>query len=254
MNVLIIEDERQAASRMQKLLTALMPEAKLLGPLDSIAATVKWLLTNEEPALIFSDIQLADGQSFEIFHQVNISAPIIFTTAYDQYAIKAFKLNSVDYLLKPIDPEELEEAINKFRNQTIVPSVDLSWLQTMLHSTKKQYKSRFIVKFGEKIQSISSAQIALFYSAAKTTFLQTHEGRTYIIDYALDQLDTMLDPDQYFRLNRKYIAELSAIAEIHTYSSSRLKIKLHNCSDNDILISREKVGHFKNWLDDGKIG
>ncbi len=249
MKVLIIEDERPAAARLRQLVSELLPEAEIFGHLDSIYSAVRWLENNPQPDLIFCDIQLADGQSFEIFDRVKVEAPIIFTTAFDQYAIKAFKLNSIDYLLKPIDPVDLENAIRKFQNRQARGNVDLNQLKKLLQSQTNNFKTRFLVKFGEKIQSVQTEEIAFYYSEAKVTFLQTIEGRKYILDYTLDQLESMLDPKQFFRLNRKYIASFSSITEIHTYSNSRLKIKLKNCEDNDILVSRENVGTLKEWLD-----
>jgi DNA-binding LytR/AlgR family response regulator len=217
--------------------------------LDSITSAVVWLELHPAPDLIFCDIQLADGLSFEIFERVKVSSPIIFTTAFDQYAIKAFKLNSVDYLLKPIDPKELAGAINKFKSQKIKTTIDLSQIKELLQTQQKEFKSRFMVKIGEKIQSVLCSEAAFFMSEERVTFLQTFEGKRFILDYTLDQLEEMLDPKKFFRLNRKYISSFEAIAEIHTYSNSRLKIKLANSSDNDILVSREKVGALKEWLD-----
>lgn len=249
MNILLIEDERPAANRLKQLILALLPGANIFGHLDSITSAVEWLQTNTAPDLIFCDIQLADGLSFEIFERIKVSSPIIFTTAFDQYAIKAFKVNSVDYLLKPIDPKELYWAIDKFKNQKIKPTLDLSQIQELLQPKQKDYKSRFMVKIGEKIQSVPVLEAAYFMSEERVTFLQTYEAKRYILDYTLDQLEEMLDPKKFFRLNRKYISSFEAIVEIHTYSNSRLKIKLANCSDNDILVSREKVGALKEWLD-----
>jgi DNA-binding LytR/AlgR family response regulator len=227
----------------------LLPGVSIYGHLDSITSAVDWMQKHPAPDLIFCDIQLADGLSFEIFERVKISSPIIFTTAFDQYAIKAFKLNSVDYLLKPIDPKELAGAITKFNSQKIKTTIDLSQIKELLQPQKKDYKTRFMVKIGEKIQSVQTSEIAFFMSEERVTFLQTFEGKRYILDYTLDQLEVMLDSKKFFRLNRKYISSFEAIAEIHTYSNSRLKIKLSNCSDNDILVSREKVGALKDWLD-----
>ena len=249
MNILIIEDEKPAANRLKQLLADLLPEAKIFGHLDSISTAVAWLEEHAAPDLIFCDIQLADGHSFEIFEQVQVDAPIIFVTAFDQFAIKAFKLNSVDYLLKPLDPEELKKAIQKFRNRQMPGKLDLLDLKNLLQPQTASYKSRFLVKFGEKIQSVPTDDISYFFSAEKVTYLQTREGRKYIMDYTLDQLEQWLDPKRFFRLNRKYIASFDSIAEIYTYSNCRLKIKLGQCDDNDILVSREKVGALKEWLD-----
>lgn len=251
MKVLIVEDERPAAARMKQLIAKFLPEAEIFGHLDSISSAVKWLRNEPKPDLIFCDIELADGQSFEIFEQIRIKSPIIFTTAYDQFAIKAFKLNSIDYLLKPIDPEELEKAIVKFKNQQVQPQLDLSQIQQLLKPQEKQFKSRFMVKIGEKIQSIPIDEVAFFFSAERTTFMQTKEvSKRYILDYTLDQIEEMLDPKSFFRLNRKYIAPFESIDQVLSYSNSRLKIKLKSCDDNDILVSREKVVKFKEWLDD----
>lgn len=249
LQILIIEDEKPAANRLRQLVQGFLPEAVFHGHLDTIISSVDWLQGNPAPGLIFCDIQLADGQSFEIFERIKVGSPIIFTTAFDQYAIKAFKLNSVDYLLKPIDPQELEKALQKFQGQQKPPSLDVQQLKALLAPQTDLHKSRFLVKYGEKIQSVQTADISVFFSEEKVTYLQTKEGRRYILDYTLDQLKGMLDPQKFFRLNRKYIASFSSISEIHTYSNSRLKIKLTNTEDQDILVSREKVGEFKDWLD-----
>ncbi len=249
MNILLIEDERPAANRLRQLIQQILPNAEIMGNLDSISSAVEWFNSHPTPDLIFCDIQLADGLSFEIFDRVKINAPIIFTTAFDQYAIKAFKLNSVDYLLKPIDPKELANAIEKYQSLKLKTNIDLSQIKELLQPQSKEFKSRFMVKFGEKIQSVLTTETAFFYSEERITFLQTNEGKKYILDYTLDQLENMLDPKDFFRLNRKYIASFGAISEIHTYSNSRLKIKLSDCNDNDILVSREKVGALKEWLD-----
>jgi DNA-binding LytR/AlgR family response regulator len=250
MRVLIIEDERPAAARMKQLIGKFLPEAAIFGHLDSIISAVNWLQNEPSPDLIFCDIELADGQSFEIFEQVQIKSPIIFTTAYDQYAIKAFKLNSIDYLLKPIDPEELEKAISKYKEQSFQPQLNINQLQQLLKPQETDYKRRFMVKIGEKIQSIPLEEVAYFFSAERTIFMQSKEiGKRYILDYTLDQIEEMLDPKMFFRLNRKYITTFESIDQVLSYSNSRLKVKLKSCDDNDILISREKVAKFKEWLD-----
>lgn len=248
MNVLVIEDEKPAAARLKQLIANILPEAEISGPLESIAAAVDWLKSHHRPDLMLCDIQLADGHSFEIFERVQVFSPIIFTTAYDQYAIKAFKLNSVDYLLKPIDAKALEQAIRKFKSRQFQPQMDLSIIKDLLQ-TQPVYKSRFLVKFGEKIQGVQTEEVAFFFSAEKVTFLQTHSGKKYVLDYTLDQLEGLLDPKIFFRINRQYISCFSAIKEIYTFSGSRLRVRLHQCEDNGIFISREKTGAFKEWLD-----
>ncbi|PRY89547.1 LytR/AlgR family response regulator transcription factor [Mongoliibacter ruber] len=249
MKVLIIEDERHAVRRLEGLIALELPQATITSGLDSIESAVEWLGSEIAPDLIFCDIQLADGLSFEIFEKVKVRSPIIFTTAYDQYAIRAFKLNSIDYLLKPIDPKELILALEKFKEMRVGQALDLAQLKSLLQAELKEYKSRFMVKIGEKIQSVPTEEGAFFFSEERVTFLQHDSGRKFVLDYTLDQLEGLLDPRKFFRLNRKYIASFAAISEIHTYSNSRLKIKLKDCPDNDILVSREKVGALKEWLD-----
>jgi DNA-binding LytR/AlgR family response regulator len=249
MNILLIEDEKPAANRLLSLLKAHFPHATFHGNLDSISGTLHWLETNSHPDLIFCDIQLADGISFEIFEKIKIATPVIFTTAYDQYAIKAFQVNAIDYLLKPIDSVELTRAVEKFKNSQIQPVVDLRILKDLLQPQQVNFKSRFLIRYGEKIQSIPVEDISFVFSEERVTFIQTHEGKKFVIDYTLDQTESQTNPRTFFRLNRKYICKAESIQEIISYSNSRLKVKLKNCGDNDILISREKVSDFKNWLD-----
>ena len=246
--ILIVEDENLAAKRLIKLVEEILPGCEIFGNLDTITSAVEWLNTNPQPDLIFLDIQLADGISFEIFEHVKVSSPIIFCTAFDQYAIKAFKLNSIDYLLKPVDPEELKNALGKFQSGRKVPEITVDQIKTLLQPVQKVYKNRFLVKIGERIQTIAIEEACYFYSEDKVTFLMTKNGKKYIVDYTLDEVETMLNPERFFRLNRKYISSVDAIKAVFTYSNSRLKIQLDQCADNDILISREKMQPFKNWL------
>ncbi|MDN3204050.1 LytR/AlgR family response regulator transcription factor [Algoriphagus sediminis] len=249
MNILIIEDENPAAARLKRLLQARLPEAEMHGNLDTVQSSIDWLNTNPEPDLIFCDIQLADGISFEIFQEVDIKSPVIFTTAFDQYAIRAFEVNAVDYLLKPLDPDALEKALEKFRSNQIKTTVDITEIKSLLQSPSKKYKSRFLVKFGEKIQSINVTEAAFFYSESRATYLQTHAGKRYILDSNLETLENQLDPDEFFRINRKYLISPDSIEEIYAHSNSRLKIKLLHSKDSDVIVSRERVADFKNWLD-----
>ncbi|SEI83045.1 two component transcriptional regulator, LytTR family [Dyadobacter koreensis] len=246
--ILIVEDENPAAKRLIKLVKEILPDCEIFGNLDTITSAVEWLSNNAQPDLIFLDIQLADGISFEIFEHVKVESPIIFCTAFDQYAIKAFKLNSIDYLLKPVDPEELKNAIKKFQSGRKAPEITLDQIKVLLQPIQKVYKNRFLVKVGERIQTIAIEEIGYFYSEDKVTFLMTRHGKKFIIDYTLDEVEAMLNPDGFFRLNRKYISSVDAIREVFTYSNSRLKIQLDQCLDNDILISREKMQPFKTWL------
>ncbi|MBB6326612.1 DNA-binding LytR/AlgR family response regulator [Algoriphagus iocasae] len=249
MRILIIEDEKPAFNLLLKKIKEHFPDAEIFGNLDSIKAAIEWFQKFPSPDLIFCDIQLADGISFEIFKKVRLSTPIIFTTAFDQYAIQAFQVNAVDYLLKPIDPEDLSRAVEKFKSNQLKSSIDLELIKNLLEPKTTSFKTRFLVKYGEKIQSILVDEIAFFFSEERVTFIQTKEGKKYVLDSTLEQVESQIDPALFFRINRKYLCSYSSISDIFTYSNSRLKIKLHNCGDTDILISREKVTDFKNWLD-----
>jgi DNA-binding LytR/AlgR family response regulator len=249
MTILIIEDEKPAANRLIKLIQVHFPEAYIEGNLDTVSGTVKWLGQNPAPELIFCDIQLADGISFEIFEKIKVNSSVIFTTAFDQYAIRAFQVNAIDYLLKPIDPIDLARAVEKFKMQQVKPGLDINILKSLLLPEKKPYKSRYMVRFGEKIQSVAVEEISFFFSEERVTFLQTEQGKKYVLDSTLEQVEAGVDPAFFFRINRKYLCRVDAVEEVLSYSNSRLKVKLKNSSDNDILISREKVGEFKDWLD-----
>jgi len=249
MKILIIEDERQAANRLVRLIEGYFENPEIIQNIDSVKKALVWFAANPSPDLIFCDIQLADGISFEIFEKVKLSTAIIFTTAYDQYAIKAFQVNAIDYLLKPVDPLELERAIKKFKANQIRPNLDIEAIKEMLIPKSLAFKSRFLVKFGEKIQSIIIEEIAFFSSTERVTFLQTKKGKQFVLDQTLEQVEHQVDPSLFFRLNRKYLCSFPSISDIFTYSNSRLKVKLSDCSDEDILVSREKTADFKTWLD-----
>ncbi len=253
MKVLIVEDEAMAARRLNSLLEQLEPGIEVLAKLDSVKRVVKWLNENAAPDLIFFDIQLADGISFEVFEQTEVKSPVIFTTAFDEYAIQAFKVNSIDYLLKPIDPKELENALIKFRERTIPaapqPAFDMGMIQKAMEMMTRQYKERFVVKIGEHIHTIPTTNAAYFFSQEKATFLQTLEKNRFIIDYTLEQLEQLVDPDKFFRINRKYLVTLEAVKDIVTYSNSRLRLILKHSDDMDAIVSRDKVQAFKKWLD-----
>jgi len=209
---------------------------------------------NTPPDLLFLDIQLGDGLSFEIFDQVAVNCPVVFTTAYDTYAIEAFSLNSIAYLLKPIKSEELKKAIEKFKaspyfagsSAAIQQQIALEKAQQLL---TKEFKKRFLVKSGFHIRSIPVEEMLYFYSLEKATYANIIGGKTLLLDHSLEQLESLLDPSRFFRVNRKYIVSIDAIADIITYSNYRLKLVLKNCTDEDILVSREKMQDFKKWLD-----
>lgn len=253
MKVLIIEDEQLAARRIEGLIRRYDAAITIMGIIDSVSAAVRWLQENDIPDLVFMDIQLADGLSFNIFEKINLSCPIIFTTAYQEYAVRAFKLNSVDYLLKPIDFDEFRHALDKYRSWKSSGSAETVITKDLLDSlremTTRKYKSRFGVKTGEHIKSIPVEEILYFYSLQKGTFLYTKDHHTYLVDYPLDTVTEMIDPDVFFRINRKYLVRHEAILDIISYSASRLKIKIMFSDDNEILVSRERVPYFKKWLD-----
>ena len=254
MNVLIIEDEKPAAQHLTALLRRYNDRLIVLDQLDTVKKAVRWLAEQPAPDLIFMDIQLADGLSFAIFEQVTVPAPVIFTTAYDQYAIQAFKVNSVDYLLKPISLDELSAAMQKFEkwHHNAAPATmvtTMSQIQQAIGMLTNQYKSRFVVKVGEHIKGIPVADILYFLSQEKMTYAQTQEGRRYIIDYSLDQVENLVDPQVFFRISRQWMVRFAAIEDVIAYSGSRLKLKLKHSHDNNVLVSRERVGAFRQWLD-----
>ena len=251
MKVLIVEDESMASKRLTNLLLKLEPDIEILDQLDSVKTAVKWL-SNNQADLLFFDIQLADGLSFEILNQVNIQTPIIFTTAFDEYAIKAFKVNSIDYLLKPIDPEELKHALEKFHQNFRQPEPqqpNMTMLEQAMKMLTKQYKERFVVKIGEHIHTIPVSDTAYFFSQDKATFLVTQEKKRYIIDYTLEEVEGLIDPQDFFRINRKYLVSMRAVKDIVSYTNSRLRIILHQSDEMDAIVSRERVQDFKKWLD-----
>ena len=252
MKVVILEDEGLASEKLSKLLTELDPSIEILASLKSVESGVNWFNSNEAPELIFSDIQLLDGLSFEIFQQTKVSSPVIFTTAFDQYAIQAFEVNSVDYLLKPIQKEKLKASLDKFRSKS-APQKNtgkLDEIAALLMRTHKDYKQRFLVKLGHRIQTIPVENISYFYTHDKMTYVVTEDGSKTPMDHTLEDIDRMLDPDKFFRINRKYVVKITAVKEIHPYFKGRVKLKLEPTNDDDdIVISSEKTPSFKKWLD-----
>lgn len=249
MNFLIVEDEKVAAERLVGLIKKYDPSIDISEIVQSVKNAVQWLNTHQAPDLIFMDIQLADGLSFEIYEQTIVKTPVIFTTAYDEYALKAFKVNSIDYLLKPVDLNELKNAIDKYKENNSPKEIPTQVFDSIMHSLTKKYKDKFVINVGEHIKVFTTEDIQCFYSMEKYTFLQNNSGRDYAINYSLDQLEDLLDPAQYFRINRKFIVSFSAISDIISYSNSRLKVKLNSNESNDLLVSREKVQDFKKWLE-----
>ena len=250
MNIIIIEDEKPAARLLQRKVEKLGLKVHTL--LHSVEESVEWFQNNNHPDLIFLDIQLSDGLSFEIFEQIGIKSAVIFTTAYDEYALRAFKLNSIDYLLKPIDEDELEIAVNKFKNQvqkSTVSNLDFDMIKKMILGTEtKDYKNRFSVKIGQQLKVILIDEVECFYSENKGTYLHTFENRNYLLDVTLEQIEEELNPKDFYRVSRKFIVPLKAIKEIQVYSNSRLKVILPSYKEEEVIVSREKVSDFKTWI------
>lgn len=248
--IVIIEDEKPAARRLERMLNkqGLEVEAKL----HSVTEAVEWFKNHEHPPLIFLDIQLSDGISFEIFEYVNVKSAIIFTTAYDEYALKAFKMNSVDYLLKPIDEDELKAAVDKYHSRTrnVEANIDVEALRSLLNMpSSNSYKSRFTAQVGQHLRLVDVHEIACFYSENKATYLHTFSGKNYPMELSLENLEVQLEPEIFFRINRKCIVNISAIKDIISYTNSRLEIKLADFDNFQLIVSRERVKDFKHWLD-----
>jgi DNA-binding LytR/AlgR family response regulator len=251
MNVLIIEDEKPAARRLSRLLSELGVNVSTM--LHSVEEAVLWFQSNTHPDLIFLDIQLSDGLSFEIFDLVEVKSAIIFTTAYDEYALQAFKLNSIDYLLKPIDDEELESAVRKYQNlKTKGNQINLDFediKKLLVNPLEREYKKRFTIRLGQHLKIINADDIECFYSENKGTYAATSEGRNYLLDTTLENLENELSPQIFFRVSRKYYVNVNHIKDIVSYTNSRLIIKLNRFNEQEIIVSRERVRDFKLWLE-----
>jgi DNA-binding LytR/AlgR family response regulator len=257
MNILIVEDEDLAVKKLQKTLSGIDASATVVGVSDSVKSTVEWLEQNPQPDLILMDIELADGQSFEIFNRFNVKSPVVFTTSYDEFALKAFKVNSVDYLLKPIQKEELEAALNKYRQLKSAYSssdaksdVNIDSLVRELQQKlqPKEYRKRFLVKLAQKLVSIETDEIAYFFSDGRLNFFKTNDNRKFVVDYTMDELEEMLDPDKYFRISRSFFVSINSVEQIHDYFGNRLSLNLKPAVDKEALVSREKVTDFKKWM------
>jgi two-component system response regulator LytT len=250
MNIIIIEDEKPAARLLQRKVEKLGFQINTL--LHSVEESIHWFNANSHPDLIFLDIQLSDGLSFEIFETIDIKSAVIFTTAYDEYALRAFKLNSIDYLLKPIDEDDLETAVNKFkaRNSTAPNlSLDFEMIKKMLvNPMDRTFKKRFTIKMGQQLKMVNIDEVECFYSENKGTYLHTFDNRDYLLDCTLEQLETELDPKDFYRVSRKFIVPMKAIKEIQMYSNSRLKVILPTYKDDEVIVARERVNDFKEWL------
>jgi two-component system, LytTR family, response regulator LytT len=256
MKVLIVEDEELATRKLKNTLQSLDSDIDVVGSTESITGTVEWLQKHESPDLILMDIELTDGQSFEIFNRINVNSPVIFTTSYDEFALKAFKVNSVDYLLKPVQKDELAAAIEKLRNLkgryaehgTADPKISdfVKVLQKALQ--QKEFRTRFLVRHAQKLVSVEIDTIAYFYSDDKINFFTTFDDKNYVVDYTLDEIESMVDPVKFFRVGRAFLVSSKSIEQIHDYFGNRLKLQLKPSTTKETLVSREKVSEFKKWL------
>jgi len=251
MTVIIIEDEKPAARRLNRMLAVLGIEVQQM--LHSVEESLNWLQNNEQPDLIFLDIQLSDGLSFDIFEEIEVKSAIIFTTAYDEYALEAFKLNSIDYLLKPLDEDELKFAVDMFKQkqpkQTHV-QVDLDTIRKLLiNPVDRKFKKRITIKIGQHIKIINIGAVECFYSENKSTNIHTIEKRNHLLDFSLEHWQEQLNPEQFFRVNRTFIVHINSIKDIIAYSNSRLKLVLNSFAEAEIIVSRERVKDFKRWIE-----
>lgn len=256
MRILIIEDEQLAVEKLRGTISALNMPLEVAGVTKSIAASVQWLQQHATPDLILMDIELSDGQSFEIFKQHPVKCPVIFTTSYDEYALKAFQVNSVDYLLKPVKRDDLKRSLAKleqlqhFYGGRGMPPIDVAALLRELQAQHrpKEYRQRFLVKLGQRLVAVETEDIAFFYTDEKTTFFKTKNNMKYIVDYPIDELETFMDPQRYFRVNRQFLVSIHAIDAIHAFFNGRLKLGLRPDIDKEVVVSRERVNDFKQWM------
>lgn len=249
MKVLIIEDEQATALRLEKLLKEVEPEIEVLAVLESVKSSVTWFKDNKPPDLVFQDIHLADGSSFEIFDTIKLAVPIVFITAFDQYALQAFKVNSIDYLLKPVKKVQLAESIQKYKsiyekNKDFEP--DYAALARLI--SKKDFQKRFVVRYGQKIKAVEVEEIAYFFTDTGNNYFRTHDNEQYPLDLSLDKLEAFLDPDKFYRVNRQFIISYSAIKEMYTYSKSRVRIVLQPPCELETIASTDRSSDFKKWL------
>jgi two-component system LytT family response regulator len=248
MNILIVEDEKPAATRLENMLKKVVPEANVLGITDGVESTLNFLDNHPNPDLVFLDIHLSDGSAFELFnhHPMN-EMGIIFSTAFDQYAIEAFKVNAMYYLLKPIKQEELEKALSRFKELREKDNNYKEIVSRLL--TKPAAEKRFLIRMGQSLRLVHQQDIAYFYTSDKITFMMTREGRKYPLDYTLENLELMIDPSKFFRINRQYILHIEAIQQMHAHSKARVRIDLLPTAHEEVIVSTEKSPLFKKWLE-----
>ena len=252
MNVFIVEDEEPASDRLKKMLGKIDGNIRVIGTAVSIKNAVEWLRSNPAPDLVFMDIQLADGESFEIFNEVKVTSPVVFITAFDQHAVRAFKLNSIDYLLKPVKEEEMVKAIEKYRswyNGKATAPADYNKLISILQSERKEFQKRIIIRFGETIKTVDIDEVAYFYTEDKINFLRTMGNMDYPMDMNLDETEKILDASKFFRINRQFIININSIQKMVVVSKSRVKLTLSPPSSHETIVSTDRSGTFKKWLE-----
>jgi two-component system response regulator LytT len=255
LKVLIIEDEIPAQRLLKETLQEIEIKTEVIGCLNSIKSAVAWFQNNEHPDIVLLDIQLSDGLSFDIFKQVNIESLIIFTTAYDEYAIQAFKVNSLDYLLKPIEKDELQTAFEKYNQynkqyiQEQNSNIDFKELASLIKSEKPNYRKRFLIQSNESFFHLPVEDIALFYSMQGITFAVTFEKREYPVNFSLGNLKDQLQPDNFFKINRQFIVNIDAIKRVHSYFNGKLKLEIKPSHAEDVIIGKDKAASFKRWMD-----
>ena len=258
MNIFIIEDEAIAAERIRELVCKIVPEAFITGMSDSIEDSIQFLTSHPMPDLILMDIELVDGQSFEIFREVEITCPVIFTTAYDEFALQAFKVNSIDYLLKPIEEDELQRSIEKFRKRSVSAAIRnraivedlLKEIQRIAKPEAEIHRERFLVKHGQRLLSISTDETAYFYSEGRVTYLKTTNDRFYTLDSTLEELEEQLYADDFFRASRKYLIHRHSIQTVNVHMNGRYKVTLKPATGDELFVSRDRAPEFKKWLGD----
>lgn len=253
MKVLIIEDEAPAFRRLQKILEEVDSQVEIVEVIDSVEESVKWIKNHQLPDLIFMDIQLSDGISFEIFDQVKVSKPVVFTTAFDEYMLRAFKVNSIDYLLKPIKKEDLQHSMRKLqdlKSQFAGNGLDIGEVVRHIKLDEQRYKTRFLVKQGDKMISVETEQIAYFQTRHGVVHLVTQGEKKYLMDFSLDELISQLDPGLFYRANRQFVVHFKAIRTVHKYHKGKLLIEVAPSAEPDIIVSAEKATDFKSWLGD----
>ena len=264
MKVLLVEDEPLAVKKLTRLLAEVDPTIQIIGTTGSITASVEWLENNPAPELIFMDIELADGQSFEIFRRTRVQSPVIFVTSYDEFALQAFKVNSVDYLLKPVQREDLTQAIEKFRTlkmqyireanpisssiENLLMALASGGSANPAAAPTREYRSRFLVKHAQKYLTVEVKDIAYFWSEGKLNFFKNTSGQKFLVEYTMEEIETMLDPRDWFRVSRQFIVSVGAVEQIHPYFNSRLKLHLRPQEPEEVTVSRERVADFKIWL------